>query len=97
MPMLLNHRRKFSFKPKWLTEYESRSIEEKKKSPFMQYLAYFWGPLPWVIEGAIILTGLLRFWQYFSFLLFLLFANALITFWLVFRKERRLRNSAGRR
>jgi hypothetical protein len=32
-------------------------IEEKKTNPFLKFLTYFWGPIPWMIEAAVILSG----------------------------------------
>ena len=36
---------------KRLTQYGPNEIEEKKSSPLLKFLAYFWGPIPWMIEG----------------------------------------------
>ena len=35
---------------KRLKEYGYNEISEKKVSPFLKFLAYFWGPIPWMIE-----------------------------------------------
>ncbi len=66
---------------KRLTQYGSNEIAEKKTNPFMKFLSYFWGPIPWMIEGAVILSGLVRHWLDFFIILFLLFSNALVAFW----------------
>ena len=42
---------------KRLTQYGPNEIEEKKINPFLKFLTYFWGPIPWMIEGAVILSG----------------------------------------
>jgi magnesium-transporting ATPase (P-type) len=42
---------------KRLTQYGPNEIEEKKTSPFLQFLTYFWGPIPWMIEAAVILSA----------------------------------------
>jgi hypothetical protein len=39
-------------------------------------LTYFWGPIPWMIEAAVILSGVLRHWPDFFIILLLLVANA---------------------
>jgi len=35
-------------------------IEEKKTNPFLKFLSYFWGPIPWMIEGAVFLSAPFR-------------------------------------
>ncbi|MBW4025546.1 MAG: plasma-membrane proton-efflux P-type ATPase [Proteobacteria bacterium] len=56
-------------------------ILEKKTSPLIKFLAYFWGPIPWMIEVAVILSGTVRHWPDFFIILLLLVANAAIGFW----------------
>ena len=43
---------------KRLTQYGPNEIEEKKTNVFLKFLTYFWGPIPWMIEGAVILSAL---------------------------------------
>ena len=50
-------------------------------SPLRALLKYFWGPIPWMIEVAVILSGVLRHWADFFIILLLLLANATIGFW----------------
>jgi H+-transporting ATPase len=38
---------------KRLTQYGPNEIEEKKTNPFLKFLTYFWGPIPWMIEAAV--------------------------------------------
>jgi H+-transporting ATPase len=66
---------------KRLTEYGPNEIEEKKTNPFLKFLSYFWGPIPWMIEVAVILSGVVRHWPDFFIILLLLLANAVIGFW----------------
>ena len=35
---------------KRLTHYGPNELEEKKTNPFLKFLTYFWGPIPWMIE-----------------------------------------------
>ena len=42
---------------KRLTQYGPNEIEEKKTNPFLKFLTYFWGPIPWMIEAAVILSA----------------------------------------
>ena len=66
---------------KRLTQYGPNEIEEKKTNPFLKFLTYFWGPIPWMIEGAVILSGVVRHWPDFFIILVLLVSNAVVGFW----------------
>ena len=66
---------------KRLTQYGSNEIEEKKINPFLKFLTYFWGPIPWMIEAAVILSAVARHWPDFGIILMLLLANAVVGFW----------------
>ncbi len=66
---------------KRLTQYGPNEIEEKKTNPFLKFLTYFWGPIPWMIEIAVILSGVVRHWPDFFIILLLLLSNAVVGFW----------------
>ena len=66
---------------KRLAQYGPNEIEEKKGSPLIKFLMYFWGPIPWMIEVAVVLSGVVRHWPDFFIILLLLVANATIGFW----------------
>ncbi len=66
---------------KRLTQYGPNEIEEKKTNPFLKFLTYFWGPIPWMIEAAVILSAVARHWPDFAIILLLLLANAMVGFW----------------
>jgi len=66
---------------KRLTQYGPNEIQEKKTHPFLKFLAYFWGPIPWMIEAAVILSAIVRHWADFWIILVLLLMNAVIGFW----------------
>src|ERR1035437_6713663 len=66
---------------KRVTQYGPNEIEEKKTNPFLKFLTYFWGPIPWMIEVAVILSGVVRHWPDFAIILLLLLANAVVGFW----------------
>ncbi|MEO6800707.1 MAG: plasma-membrane proton-efflux P-type ATPase [Rhodanobacter sp.] len=56
-------------------------IEEKKQNVILKFLSYFWGPIPWMIEAAVILSGVVRHWPDFFIILLLLLTNAVVGFW----------------
>jgi H+-transporting ATPase len=66
---------------KRLTQYGPNEIEEKKTSEILKFLGYFWGPIPWMIEAAVILSAVARHWPDFGIILLLLVANAVVGFW----------------
>jgi len=66
---------------KRLTQYGPNEIEEKKTNPLLKFLSYFWGPIPWMIEAAVILSAVVRHWPDFGIILLLLLANAVVGFW----------------
>src|SRR5208337_4716590 len=66
---------------KRLTQYGPNEIEDKKTNPFLKFLTYFWGPIPWMIEAAVILSAVDRHWPDFAIILLLLLANAMVGFW----------------
>jgi len=66
---------------KRLAQYGPNEIEEKKTNPFLKFLSYFWGPIPWMIEAAVILSAVDRHWPDFGIILVLLVANAVVGFW----------------
>ena len=66
---------------KRLTQYGPNEIEEKKTNLLLKFLSYFWGPIPWMIETAVILSGLVGHWPDFFIILVLLVSNAGVGFW----------------
>jgi H+-transporting ATPase len=53
-------------------------IAEKKVSPLMKFLSYFWNPFSWMIEAAVIFSALVGDWVDFVIIAILLVANGLI-------------------
>jgi H+-transporting ATPase len=66
---------------KRLAQYGPNEIEEKKTNLVLKFLSYFWGPIPWMIEAAVILSGVVGHWPDFFIILVLLVANAVVGFW----------------
>ncbi len=64
-----------------LAEYGYNEIPEKKRNPVIKFLSYFWGPIPWMIEAAIILSAVVRHWAELAIIAVLLVVNAVIGFW----------------
>src|ERR1700721_563032 len=66
---------------KRLIQYGPNEIEEKKSNELLKFLSFFWGPIPWMIEAAVILAAVARPWPDLGILLLLLLANAMVGFW----------------
>jgi len=66
---------------KRLAQYGPNEITEKKTNLLLKFLSYFWGPIPWMIETAVVLSGIVRHWPDFFIILLLLVANAVVGFW----------------
>ncbi|HWU40522.1 MAG TPA: plasma-membrane proton-efflux P-type ATPase, partial [Candidatus Acidoferrum sp.] len=57
------------------------ALPEHRVSPFVKFLGYFWGPIPWMIEIAAVLSAGVRHWDDLGIILTLLGFNALVGFW----------------
>ena len=60
--------------------YGYNEINEKKSSPIVIFLKFFWGPIPWMIELAIILSAILDDPTDFIIISILLLFNAVVGF-----------------
>jgi H+-transporting ATPase len=81
--------KKLGYSPEGLTQAEAakrlakdgpNEIEEKKTNLLLKFLSYFWGPIPWMIEVAVVLSAVVRHWPDFFIILTLLLANAVVGF-----------------
>jgi len=61
------------------------ALPEKEVTLVERLLPFFWGPIPWMIEVAAILSALLRHWADLAIILALLLFNAAIGFWQDFK------------
>lgn len=73
-----------------LAHHGRNTIEERRNSPVRTFLGYFWGPIPWMIEVAALLSALVRHWPDLAIILALLFFNAGIGFWQEFKASNAL-------
>ncbi len=64
-----------------LEKYGYNELPEKRENLILKFLSYFWGPIPWMIEAAVVLSALVRHWPDFFIILILLVANAVVGFW----------------
>jgi H+-transporting ATPase len=64
-----------------LEQYGYNELAEERINPFLNFLSYFWGPIPWMIEVAAILSAVVQHWADLGIILALLIVNAAVGFW----------------
>jgi len=64
-----------------LAEHGFNELPEERANPLLKFLSYFWGPIPWMIEVAAILSAAVGHWTDFGIILALLIGNAVVGFW----------------
>jgi H+-transporting ATPase len=64
-----------------LSQHGYNELPEKKVNPVLKFLSYFWGPIPWMIEVAAVLSAIVGHWEDFAIILALLVVNSVIGFW----------------
>src|SRR4030095_16687679 len=64
-----------------LNKYGPNALVEEKKSALSAFVAYFWGPIPWMIEAAALMAYIVGDWGDFTIIASLLLFNALLGFW----------------
>jgi len=68
-----------------IQQYGENCLEEKKESHLKKLLSFFWGPIPFMIEIAAILSGVLERWPDFIVIVAMLFINAALGFFQEFK------------
>ncbi len=66
---------------KLLEKYGLNEIKTKEKRWWQRLFEKFWGPIPWMIETAAILSALIKHWEEFYIILAMLLINALVDFY----------------
>ncbi|MCD4825788.1 MAG: plasma-membrane proton-efflux P-type ATPase, partial [Phycisphaerae bacterium] len=57
------------------------ALETEQTNALRKFLLYFWGPIPWMIEIAAVLSAVVQHWGDFVIIMVLLIFNAVIGFW----------------
>ncbi len=78
-----------------LETHGANALEEKRRNPVLKFLGYFWGPIPWMIEAAAILSAVLRHWTDLAIISFMLVFNAVVGFWQEFQADNALEALKG--
>ncbi len=64
-----------------LEMYGYNELAEEMANPLLKFFSYFWGPIPWMIEAAAVLSAVVRHWADLGIILALLIVNAVVGFW----------------
>ncbi len=64
-----------------LKHYGPNAIQEQRVNPVLKFLPYFWGPIPWMIEIAALLSAIVHHTEDLIIILVLLVFNAVVGFW----------------
>ena len=64
-----------------LAQYGYNELAEEKVNALLKFLSYLWGPIPWMIEIAAVLSAVVRHWADFWIILAFLVVNAIVGFW----------------
>ncbi|EMI43447.1 plasma-membrane proton-efflux P-type ATPase [Rhodopirellula sp. SWK7] len=64
-----------------LATHGPNALPEERTGVFAALLSYFWGPIPWMIEIAAILSLIVQHWADFAIIFVLLVVNAAVGFW----------------
>ncbi len=65
---------------KRLEKYGYNAIEEKEDSIWQRLFKRFWGPIPWMIEVAALLSAIVQMWEDFIIIIIMLLVNAGLDF-----------------
>jgi H+-transporting ATPase len=68
-----------------LQQVGPNELPETTTSPLLRFASSLWGPIPWMIEAAAVLSAVVGRWEDFGIILALLVANAGIGFWEEYR------------
>ena len=70
-----------------LERYGENALPEERTSGLRKLLSYFWGPIPWMIEIAALLSAGAGRWEDFGVIALLLLVNAAVGFWEEFKAD----------
>ena len=70
-----------------IKQYGYNELYEKKTNPLIKFLSYFWGPIPWMIEIAAGISGIIHRWEDLVIISLLLVLNAVVGFWQEYKAD----------
>ncbi|MGH8316706.1 MAG: plasma-membrane proton-efflux P-type ATPase [Steroidobacteraceae bacterium] len=70
-----------------LARYGENTLAEHRVGTLERLARFFWGPIPWMIEVAALLSAVLGHWDDLAVILLMLFINAGVGFWQEFKAD----------
>lgn len=70
-----------------LAQFGENALVEHRVSVLERLAHFFWGPIPWMIEAAAVLSAVLGHWEDLAIILAMLFINAGVGFWQEFKAD----------
>ena len=70
-----------------LRQYGENALADHHVSALERLARFFWGPIPWMIEIAAVLSAALGHWGDLAIILLMLFINAGVGFWQEFKTD----------
>lgn len=70
-----------------LATYGANALTEKTNRPLRKLLGFFWGPIPWMIEAAAVLSALVGHWEDFGIICTMLVINGGVGFWQEYKAD----------
>lgn len=70
-----------------LAQFGENALSEHHVGVLERLAQFFWGPIPWMIEIAAVLSGIVRHWDDFAIILVMLLVNAGVGFWQEFKAD----------
>jgi H+-transporting ATPase len=64
-----------------LDELGPNEVPEERRNLLLEIGSHFWGPIPWMIEVALVLTAVVHRWADFVIIMVLLLVNGAVGFW----------------
>ncbi|WP_235285153.1 plasma-membrane proton-efflux P-type ATPase [Thalassospira sp. HJ] len=68
-------------------QFGENRLKDDQTSALKKLLSFFWGPIPWMIEGAAILSAVVQHWSDFAIIMVMLVLNAGVGFWQEFKAD----------
>ncbi|MEZ5785746.1 MAG: plasma-membrane proton-efflux P-type ATPase [Xanthobacteraceae bacterium] len=70
-----------------LAQYGENTLAEHHVGVLERLARFFWGPIPWMIEIAAVLSAVLSHWADLAIILVMLLVNAAVGFWQEFKAD----------
>ena len=67
--------------------FGANALVEERRGLAKRLLVFFWGPIPWMIEVAAILSAVVRHWEDLAIIGTMLILNAVVGFWQEYKAD----------